>query len=73
MGRNNGHEAGDRVLIAFADMLRARLRDTDLIVRSGGRNSWCCSTTPIANKLSPSPRNCEQTWSNCPSITGGRS
>ncbi|MCG5526167.1 diguanylate cyclase [Ectothiorhodospira haloalkaliphila] len=32
----HGHEAGDTVLIAFADMLRARVRETDLIVRSGG-------------------------------------
>lgn len=31
-----GHPAGDRVLVAFARCLRARLRDTDLLARMGG-------------------------------------
>ncbi len=32
----HGHEAGDTVLVAFARMLEARLRETDLISRCGG-------------------------------------
>ncbi|MCG6656616.1 GGDEF domain-containing protein [Halomonas campisalis] len=32
----HGHEAGDTVLVAFARMLRERLREIDLISRSGG-------------------------------------
>lgn len=32
----HGHEAGDRVLVAFARMLRERLREIDLISRFGG-------------------------------------
>jgi diguanylate cyclase (GGDEF)-like protein len=32
----HGHEAGDRVLVAFADLLRERLRKSDTLCRFGG-------------------------------------
>ncbi|MBI2557147.1 MAG: EAL domain-containing protein [Planctomycetes bacterium] len=31
-----GHQAGDKLLIAIADLLRARLRETDILARLGG-------------------------------------
>jgi diguanylate cyclase (GGDEF)-like protein/PAS domain S-box-containing protein len=33
---NHGHRAGDRVLCAVADALRARLRESDVVARVGG-------------------------------------
>ena len=32
----HGHDAGDRTLVAFADFMRQRLRDSDFICRTGG-------------------------------------
>ena len=31
-----GHQAGDKLLIAIADLLRERLRETDILARLGG-------------------------------------
>lgn len=36
VNKQHGHQVGDLVLIAFADALRSRVRDTDLVARHGG-------------------------------------
>lgn len=36
-----GHEAGDRMLIAFADAMAITFRETDLVTRIGG-DEFCC-------------------------------
>ena len=33
---SHGHQAGDKLLISIADLLRARLRETDILARMGG-------------------------------------
>jgi diguanylate cyclase (GGDEF)-like protein len=33
---NYGHEVGDKVLVAFGDLLRRRTRATDIVARFGG-------------------------------------
>jgi len=41
-----GHEAGDKALRAFADILREAVRDIDLPVRLGGEEFAVCFPTP---------------------------
>jgi len=36
VNKQHGHQVGDLVLIAFADVLRSRVRETDVIARHGG-------------------------------------
>lgn len=36
VNKQHGHQVGDLVLVAFADALRSRVRDTDLVARHGG-------------------------------------
>ena len=36
VNKQHGHQVGDQVLIAFAEALRSRVRDTDLLARHGG-------------------------------------
>ena len=36
MNKQHGHQVGDLVLVAFADALRSRVRETDVVARHGG-------------------------------------
>jgi len=36
INKRHGHQAGDAILRAFADILRSRFRDSDLVARYGG-------------------------------------
>jgi len=50
---SHGHQRGDEVLIAFSDILRQCLRDTDHAFRFGG-DEFCCVLTDVnktANEL----------------------
>ncbi len=37
-----GHEAGDRFLAEFAQLLKGSIRVDDVVVRIGGKSSWSC-------------------------------
>ena len=57
-----GHEAGDAILLQFAQRLSDATRETDLVARPGGTSSCSCSPTSIARpratvvtRASPSP------------------
>ena len=49
-----GHEAGDALLLTFADCLRTTFRDSDLLARMGGDEFCCLLPHPMRTK----PRRC---------------
>ena len=53
-----GHHAGDEVLQAFADLLRAHGRDVDIAGGSAARSSRCFCPRPTSMEPSPAPSGC---------------
>ena len=53
-----GSAAGDELLVELVEVMRGRLRRTDILARSGGDVSGSSSTEPTGRRPSRSPRSC---------------
>ena len=66
INKRHGHQTGDAILRAFADILRARFRGTDLVARYGGEEFLAILDGRPSSRPPPSP-----TRSGSPSPTSG--
>ena len=59
---NYGHATGDRALQAFAGVVRASVRDTDVLSRWGEKSLCCCCPTPGWPMRATCSSGCARPW-----------